>query len=95
MGFTNHVLNATQGRGVDVVLNSLTGDFLKERWRYIGPFGRFIAIGKLDITDSGRLEMDQFSRNATFSASTYQRSTLKQRKAQNSKGFGANFSVIP
>ncbi|VUC37208.1 unnamed protein product [Clonostachys rosea] len=67
-GFANDILNATKGRGVDVVLNSLTGDLLRESWRCIAPFGRFIEIGKLDLTDSGRLEMDQFSRNATFSA---------------------------
>ncbi|CAG9979522.1 unnamed protein product [Clonostachys byssicola] len=80
-GFANDVLNATQGRGVDVVLNSLTGDFLRESWRCIGPFGRFIEIGKLDITGSGRLEMDQFSRNVTFSAFDLSEIYLEAKKS--------------
>ncbi|KUI73219.1 Polyketide synthase-nonribosomal peptide synthetase [Cytospora mali] len=66
--FTDDILKATDGRGVDVVLNSLTGDLLRASWRCVGQFGRFVEIGKRDLLDSGRLEMDQFLRNATFSA---------------------------
>ena len=66
--FLPDVLNATQGRGVDIVLNSLTGDLLHASWRCCANFGRFVEIGKRDLTDAGRLEMDQFLKNATFSA---------------------------
>ncbi|KAK8102456.1 hypothetical protein PG984_015602 [Apiospora sp. TS-2023a] len=66
--FADHVLRASQGRGVDVVLNSLTGDLLRTSWRCVGQFGRFVEIGKRDLLDSGRLDMDPFLRNTTFSA---------------------------
>jgi NADPH:quinone reductase-like Zn-dependent oxidoreductase len=66
--FATALMQATNGQGVDVVLNSLTGDLLHASWRCLGQFGRFIEIGKRDLTDSGRLEMDQFLKNAMFSA---------------------------
>ncbi|GAB7351697.1 hypothetical protein MBLNU459_g2290t2 [Dothideomycetes sp. NU459] len=59
---------ATNGQGVDVVINSLAGDFLRETWDCLGHFGRFIEIGKRDITSNTRLEMAKFNYNATFSS---------------------------
>ncbi|RAK98996.1 type I polyketide synthase [Aspergillus ibericus CBS 121593] len=66
--FARSVLAATDGKGVDVVLNSLTGDLLHASWRCCAAFGRFIEIGKHDLADDGRLEMNRFLHNATFSA---------------------------
>ncbi|MEU0487566.1 zinc-binding dehydrogenase, partial [Streptosporangium sp. NPDC006013] len=39
------------GRGIDVVLNSLTGEFIDASARLLRPGGRFIEMGKLDIRD--------------------------------------------
>ncbi|RYP59382.1 hypothetical protein DL769_008567 [Monosporascus sp. CRB-8-3] len=66
--FLDEILKATGGRGVDVILNSLTGDLLHATWRCAAPFGRFVEIGKMDLSTGGRLEMDQFLRNTTFTA---------------------------
>ena len=66
--FLDHVLTATEGRGVDMVLNSLTGDLLHDSWRACAEFGRFIEIGKRDILDAGSLDMQPFSKNLTFVA---------------------------
>ncbi|KAL4784750.1 polyketide synthase [Aspergillus varians] len=66
--FLDGVLAATGGTGVDVVLNSLTGDQLHASWKCCASFGRFVEIGKMDLTTAGRLQMDQFLRNTTFTA---------------------------
>lgn len=66
--FLPAVLAATGGRGVDVVLNSLTGDLLHDSWRACAPWGRFVEVGKQDIVDAGRLDMEMFRRNVTFTA---------------------------
>ena len=66
--FLPAILEATNGRGVDVVLNSLIGDLLHASWRCCAAFGRFIEIGKRDLTDAGKLEMEQFLKSVTFSA---------------------------
>ncbi len=39
----------TGGRGVDVVLNCLTGDYIDASLDLLGPGGRFVEIGKTDI----------------------------------------------
>ena len=57
----------TKGRGVDVILNTFSGDLLHDSWRACAPFGRFIDLGAKDV-DTGKLDMDVFKRNATFSA---------------------------
>ena len=66
--FLTGVLSATNGLGVDVVLNSLVGDLLHDSWNVCAPFGRFIEIGKKDIVDAGLLEMTRFKQSVTFSA---------------------------
>ncbi len=42
---------ATGGRGVDVVLDCLRGDFVDASLRLLAPEGRFIELGKTDIRD--------------------------------------------
>ncbi|KAJ4409179.1 Type I Iterative PKS [Gnomoniopsis sp. IMI 355080] len=66
--FGPSIRDATSGKGVDVIINSLAGDLLRESWDCIGHFGRFIEIGKRDITSNTRLEMTKFDHNATFSS---------------------------
>ncbi|RMJ15894.1 hypothetical protein CDV36_004437 [Fusarium kuroshium] len=62
------IREATKGKGVDVVINSLAGDLLRETWECLSHFGRFIEIGKRDITSNTRLEMNKFEYNCTFSS---------------------------
>ncbi|KAK2616630.1 hypothetical protein QQS21_000453 [Conoideocrella luteorostrata] len=60
------ILEATDQRGVDVVLNSLSGDLLHASLTACAPLGRFIEIGKKDILDNGRLEMSSLRRSVSF-----------------------------
>ncbi|KAK4162823.1 polyketide synthase [Cladorrhinum sp. PSN259] len=57
--FGDEVRLATNGQGVDVILNSLTtGDGLRESWRCLNKFGRFVDIGKREHAGSrSRLEL--------------------------------------
>ena len=58
----------TNGKGVDVIVNSLAADSLRESWECLAHFGRFIEIGKRDILNNTRLEMAKFEHNTTFSS---------------------------
>jgi polyketide synthase 7 len=49
--FEEKFLSATGGRGVDVVLNSLAGEFVDASLRLLPGGGRFIEMGKTDIRD--------------------------------------------
>ncbi|WP_308404869.1 type I polyketide synthase [Streptomyces sp. 35G-GA-8] len=45
----------TGGEGVDVVLNSLAGEFVDASLRLVGSGGRFLEMGKTDIRDAAEL----------------------------------------
>lgn len=78
LNFSNQILRKTNGQGVDVVLNSLSGDALQESCSLLAPFGRFIEIGKKDLISNARLEMGCLERNATFT--TVDLTLLAKRK---------------
>ncbi|KAH8172381.1 KR domain-containing protein [Sarocladium implicatum] len=64
--FAKAILRATDGRGVDSVLNSLSGEMLRQTWNCLAPFGTFVEIGMKDILKNSGLEMRPFLKNATF-----------------------------
>ncbi|MGZ2749831.1 type I polyketide synthase [Burkholderia stagnalis] len=49
LGFADAILASTGGRGVDAVLNALTGDFIPESLRALGESGVFLEMGKAEI----------------------------------------------
>ncbi|KAG8405408.1 Type I Iterative PKS [Metarhizium acridum] len=76
--FKDAIMSDTNGRGVDVIVNSLSGNLLQESWTLMAGFGRFIELGKKDLLQNSHLAMRPFDRNATFS-SVDLRSYMKQR----------------
>ncbi|MFG2007415.1 SDR family NAD(P)-dependent oxidoreductase [Spirillospora sp. NPDC048911] len=50
-GFEEAFRAATGGQGVDVVLNSLTGDLIDASLRLLRRGGRFVEMGKTDVRD--------------------------------------------
>ncbi len=53
--FKERFLEQTSGRGMDVVLNSLAGEFVDASLDLLAEGGRFIEMGKTDIRDRGVL----------------------------------------
>ncbi|MFH8607041.1 SDR family NAD(P)-dependent oxidoreductase [Streptomyces sp. NPDC018029] len=49
LAFEDTFRQATDGRGMDVVLNSLTGEFIDASLRLLGDGGRFLEMGKTDV----------------------------------------------
>lgn len=66
--FGRHIRDMTNQKGVDVVLNSLSGELLKTGWESLANFGRFVEIGKSDIERNSRLNMATFSKSTTFAS---------------------------
>ena len=66
--FVQDILRFTNGRGVDVALNSLAGELLHATWSVIAAFGRFIEIGKRDIHENAKIDMDPFRKNVLFAS---------------------------
>ncbi len=55
LDFAEEVLAATGGEGVDIVLNSLSGDFIEKSLAVLKPSGRFIEIGKRGVWGEERV----------------------------------------
>ncbi|KAK7959439.1 Compactin diketide synthase [Apiospora aurea] len=66
--FAPAIMAATGGKGVDVVLNSLSGPLLKATWDCMARFGRFVDITKIDIEANRVLETAPFGRCAVYTA---------------------------
>jgi acyl transferase domain-containing protein/acyl carrier protein len=49
LDFADEIMDVTKGKGVDVVLNSLAGDFIEKSFSVLADQGRFVEIGKTGI----------------------------------------------
>jgi NADPH:quinone reductase-like Zn-dependent oxidoreductase len=65
-GFLEGVLRETGGRGVDLVLNSLSGELLHVSWGCVAKYGMLVELGKKDLVGAGRLDMAPFLANRTY-----------------------------
>ncbi|CAD6242162.1 GSCOCG00009427001-RA-CDS [Cotesia congregata] len=64
--FEQLILTETKGRGVDVVLNSLAEEKLQASVRCLAKDGRFLEIGKFDLSNNTGLGMAFFLKNTSF-----------------------------
>ncbi|HMD83202.1 MAG TPA: SDR family NAD(P)-dependent oxidoreductase [Terriglobia bacterium] len=55
LDFAEEVMERTGGQGVDIVLNSLAGEFIPKSLSLLRANGRFLEIGKTGIWDEGRV----------------------------------------
>ncbi|MEU4211071.1 SDR family NAD(P)-dependent oxidoreductase [Streptomyces sp. NPDC026206] len=63
--FADQIHRHTDGRGVDVVLNSLSGEAAARSRELLAPGGRFIELGKRDIYGNQRMLQKPLAANAT------------------------------
>jgi NAD(P)-dependent dehydrogenase (short-subunit alcohol dehydrogenase family)/acyl carrier protein len=68
LDFAREVLEVTSGRGVNVVLNSLSGEAIAASLAVLAPYGRFLEIGKRDIYGGGSLPLEPFRKSLAYFA---------------------------
>ncbi|KAI1109794.1 hypothetical protein F5Y14DRAFT_431116 [Nemania sp. NC0429] len=93
LSFANGIMRMTNGNGVDVVLNSLSGEALRRTWECISMFGRFIEVGTRNISSNTGLEMSQFQRNVTF-ASVDMEHMFRHSRRMMAKALHRSFGLI-
>ena len=64
--FAAEIMAATNGQGVDIVLNSLTGPFIPLSLGVLGPYGRFLELGRRDIYEDAPIGLAPFKQNLSF-----------------------------
>lgn len=64
--FSMEVERATNGQGIDVVINSLAGEAMERSLALLKPFGRFIELGKRDFFSNTRVGLRPLRRNISY-----------------------------
>ncbi|KAI1173654.1 hypothetical protein F4777DRAFT_589726 [Nemania sp. FL0916] len=64
--FADDLMRQTEGRGVDVALNSLSGELLHATWRCVAKYGMMVEIGKRDLWGGAKLDMKAFLANRSY-----------------------------
>ena len=59
LDFADEIWRDTDGRGVDMVLNSLNGDFIPKNLEILAKNGRFIEIGKIGVWEEERVRQER------------------------------------
>ena len=65
--FVDDVLAWSDGEGVDVVLNSLSGALIEKSFALLRAYGRFVELGKRDYYADHQIGLRPFLRNLSFS----------------------------
>ena len=68
LGFADAVREITLGEGVDVVLNSLSGEAMERSLEVLKPFGRFVELGKRDFYLNRRMHLRPLRQNISYFA---------------------------
>jgi acyl transferase domain-containing protein/NADPH:quinone reductase-like Zn-dependent oxidoreductase/acyl carrier protein len=66
LSFVADVLDATDGQGVDVVLNSLGGEFIGRSVELLRPCGRFVELGKRDLYSDRNISLFPLRNNISY-----------------------------
>jgi len=66
LNFYDELMRVTQGQGVDIVLNSLSGAFMTQSLKCLASFGRFIELGKTDIYNNSKLNLKRLAENISY-----------------------------
>lgn len=66
LDFADALMQATQGQGVDVVLNSLAGEAMRRSLELLRPFGRFLELGKRDFFENTPLGLRPMRHNISY-----------------------------
>ena len=68
LGFADAVRAISGGSGVDVVLNSLSGEAMEQSLSVLKPFGRFLELGKRDFYLNRRIHLRPLRQNISYFA---------------------------
>ena len=66
LDFADNILADTGNIGVDIVVNSLSGQFLDKSLDCLAPFGRFVELGKRDLYADAPLGLKSLTKNISF-----------------------------
>ena len=66
VAFAEQIMEETGGSCVDVVLNSLAGEFIPKSLSVLAPFGRFLEIGRRDVLANTPIPLSLLEKGAAL-----------------------------
>lgn len=66
LSFADDIFVATEGEGIDVVLNSLAGEAMRRSLDVLKPFGRFLELGKRDFVENTPIGLRPLKNNISY-----------------------------
>jgi phthiocerol/phenolphthiocerol synthesis type-I polyketide synthase C len=93
LAWVDGVRAATDGRGVDVVLNSLTGAAIPLGLDALAEDGRFIEVGKQDIHAGRSLRLAAFKKGISFAAVDLA-GLMERRPERFARSFAAAWAAV-
>ena len=76
--FEREIMAMTDGRGVDIVLNTLPGDALQKGLNLLAPSGRYVEMAMAALKSATSVDLSSLSDNQAFFAVNLRKSGLKQ-----------------
>lgn len=64
--FYAQIKKDVEGKGLDMVLNSLSGEQMWYSLKLLGSFGRFVEIGKKDVYNNSKLGLEVFQHGLSY-----------------------------
>ena len=66
LDFAEEIMEQTDGKGMDIVLNTLSGTAMRASMSVLAPHGRFIEFGKTDLLNHGSIDLNLFDHNRSY-----------------------------
>ena len=66
--YFSEIMSDTNGAGIDIVLNSLSGAHITQSLKVLAPMGRFVEIGKKDLYANKQIGIKLLADNASYHA---------------------------
>ncbi len=78
--FADGIMESTKGKGIDIVLNTLSGEAIYKSIRCLAPLGRFVDLTKTDIYRNSKLGLRPFRNNLSYFAVDLDRLCIQKER---------------
>ena len=66
LDFAEEIMEQTDGKGMDIVLNTLSGTAMRASMSVLASNGQFIEFGKTDLLNHGSIDLNLFDHNRSY-----------------------------
>jgi len=81
-GFDQHIAQLTQGNGVDVVLNMLSGEAIQRGLNCLGASGRYLELAVHGLKTAGKLDFSRLTDNQQFLSMDFRKKALQNQQSE-------------